>query len=165
MNEFKKQYEYDDEKRSGSILLFVISLLSIDMFMTLFYTSLVSVHYLHVPVLGISYLVFSILYLLFTLFTAIICFRMNKHMLVFSYAYLLVRAVYMLCSMLLLFLNAINHQSSMIGNGKTYSSVFQMTFSVLLLPLAYLAAISIGWFMYFRKSKKFKETMKRIINT
>lgn len=162
MNEFKKPYEYLEEKRSGAILLFVISLLSIDMFITLFYTSLVSGHYMRIPALGISYLTFSILYLLFTLFTAVICFRMNRHMLVLAKAYLLVRAVYMICSMALLFMNAINDKG-MIGKGKEYSSVFQMTFSVLLLPLAYLAVITIGWYLYFKKSKKFKETMKSIL--
>jgi hypothetical protein len=154
-DDFKKEYEYTEEKR-GAILVFVLMILSIDILMAIFYTAQVSGYFTQIPVLNISFLALGILYILFIIFTAATCYRLKKSMFSVSKIYLVIRAVYTLYSSIIIFVHSLNDP----GVLKEYDSVFIMIFSMLLLPLAYMAAFSIGWYLYFKKSKKCKELMK-----
>ncbi|MDF2943633.1 MAG: hypothetical protein K0S01_2491 [Herbinix sp.] len=163
MDEFRKPYEYEEEKR-GVILLFVIMLISVDIFLTLSYTVQVYGILKHIPTLGIGFMVIGILFILFILFTAITCYKLKKNMVTIAKTYLIVRAVFTICSLLIVFFNSFSNES-MIGNGtKQYRTVNELIFTVLLAPLAYDLVFSIAWYLYFLKSKRCKELVNRPTN-
>ena len=160
MDEFRKPFEYDDEKK-GLILVFVILLISIDIFLALSLTVQVYNILTHIPVLATGFMILGILYILFILFTALTCYKLNKNMVIVSKIYLIVRAVFSTCCLILIFINILNDKR-MIGNGaQQYKNVNELTFIVFLAPLFYTLVFSALWFLYFLKSKRFKEFGKK----
>lgn len=160
MDDFQKPYEYNEEKR-GLLLLFIILLISVDIFIAISYTVQVYDVFKAIPVLKNGYLVIGILFTLFILFTAVNCYRLKANMVTISKIYLIVRSVFSICSLIIVYINAINDES-MIGNGASkYSSTSELTFTVLFAPLAYTLLFCTLWFLYFVKSKRCREFAKK----
>lgn len=160
MDEFKKPYEYEEERIGGFLLFFVILLLSVDSFFTL---SLVVQGFSianRIPAAGIVFLIFGIVYGLFLFYTAATCYRAKTHMIKLSKAFLCIRAFFTLFLMTMIYLNALGDKG-MIGNGRSqYQSVEELTLIVFVLPAIYTILFSTGWFIYFIKSKKCADMVK-----
>lgn len=163
MDDFRKPFEYSEEKR-GFILFFIIMLISTDILVAVSYTVQVYGFLKHIPVLGIGFLVIGILFILFIPFTANTCYKLKKNMVTIAKTYLIVRAVFTTCSIIIVFLKVVNDES-MIGNGANhYATVAELTFTVLIAPLAYVLVFSVGWYLYFLKSKRCKKFVKEPTN-
>lgn len=158
--EFRKPFEYDEEKR-GLILLFVIMLIAIDSLQTLTFILRFYEYFQNIPVIGIGFMVLGILFMLFTFFTAFVCFRLKKSMVSVSKKYLVVRAIVTAGSIITLFLYAVNNDK-MVGNGLVqYKSTGEMIAWELIMPFVYLLTFSVGWYLYFTKSKRCKEIVRQ----
>jgi hypothetical protein len=152
MDEFRKPYEYTEEKR-GFILLFIIMLLTIDILQAPLYIVQGYGSFKHIPVLSISFAVVSILYLLFLLFTAMTCYKMKKNLVAVSKAYLIVRTIFLVSCVIILFIN--------VSNIKDYETAVEYYFRELIAPLAFELVLSIGWYLYFLKSKRCRELVNK----
>lgn len=160
MDEFRKPYEYEEERISGFLLVFVIMLYSVDLFLAL---TLVVQGYdaaRQIPMAGIAFLIFGILYMLFLLFTAISCYKVKKNMIAVSKVFLVIRAVFTLFSLTIIYLDSLGDKS-LIGTGEMqYENVNELSLIIFVLPAAYMVVFSIGWFLYFMNSKKCAELIK-----
>lgn len=158
MDDFRKPYEYNEEKR-GLILLFIIMIITIDIYQAPLYIMPTYGELKQIPAIRIAFMVISILYILFILFTVITCYKLKKNMVTTSKAYLIVRAVIMCCCIIILFFYNVNIKNKM-GYGRKYSTVSQLFIMELIAPLAFVLVFSIGWYLYFLKSKRCKELVK-----
>lgn len=163
MDGFRKPFEYEEEKR-GFIHVFIIMLLVLDTQLTLSYIAQVYGTYKHLPILRMGYMAIGILFFLFILTTIVICSKMKKGMVKLSKIYLIVRTVFLICGVGLVYMNARNNEN-LIGNGsQRYRTVGDMVLGVFILPLASILVFSIGWYLYFSLSKRCKELRKKTSN-
>lgn len=160
MNDFHKPYEYNEEKR-GFLLVFIIMLLSVDPFQAFSFTVRVYGILSTIPVLGVSFLVIAILYILFIPLTVISCYHLKKNMITLSKAYLIVRTVFLTGCILLLFFNAISNKSIIANGSNDYKTIPEITFFILVGPLIYNLGFSFLWYRYFLTSKRCQELSKK----
>ncbi len=153
MDEFRKPYEYIEEKR-GFIQLFIIMLILIDLLQAPLYIMPVYRDIKQIHALGVIFVAMGILYVLFILFTALTCYMLEKNMVTISKIYLVVRVFFTVFCIIILFYNNYNDKEQL----KTITELIVMG---LLLPIGFELAFSIGWFLYFLKSKKCKEFAKK----
>lgn len=158
MDEFRKPYEYNEEKR-GLILLFIIMLILIDIFQGPLYIVPVYDILKKIPVISSVFMVLSCLYILFILYTAITCYKLKKNMVIVSKLYLIVRVVFMISCIIIFFLYNIKGKT-MIGLGSQYNTVAEYSIPGLIAPIVFVLAFSTGWYTYFLKSKRCKELVK-----
>lgn len=160
MEEFRKPYEYFEERR-GVILIFIVMILFADIFLSLNCTDQLYNKFWQTPVLSIGFLVIGIAFLLFLLYTAVSCYKLKKNMVTTAKAYLIIRTVFMIGNNIILF---IHDKKFDIGNGPDQYVTFGKYFiGVLLLPVAYDLVFGIAWYLYFVKSRKCREFKKRSI--
>lgn len=156
MDEFHKPYEYEEEKTSGFLLVFVILLASVEAFLSI---SLIVQGYevtARISDFGSVFLGAGILYLLYLLFTIIICYKTIYQFVFIAKIFLIVRVVFAMFCLGIIYTNASN-DASLIGVGmRQYRTIAEMTLVVLILPACYFLLFSVGWFFYFMKSKKCK---------
>lgn len=157
MEDFRKQYEYTEEKR-GFILLFVIMLITIDLLHTPFYIVPVNNQLKQFPVINIVFVVISITFLLFIIFTAVTCYKLKRNMVIISKVYLVVRIVFLSFCIFVLYFYELKCKTL---TGKNYSNVGELTLVWLAGPLAFELAFSIIWYLYFLKSKRCKEIIEK----
>lgn len=159
--EFQKPYEYEEEKRSVLLLLFVVMITIVDIFDTV--TSSLRVYniFKHNIALGICFIMISILFLFFLIYTAITCFKLKKNMITVAKRYLIARTVFLVSCVTIIFVNKANN-SNLIGDEvNQYTSVNQMAFWELIIPLIPIILLSVIWYAYFTNSKKCKEIVSR----
>ncbi|MBH1940295.1 hypothetical protein I5677_05220 [Mobilitalea sibirica] len=159
--EFRKPYEYNEEKR-GFILLFVIMILLIDILQILSFNSQIYEIFKSVPVLAIGFMVMGILFILFTVFTAATCFMLRRNMVIISKNYLIVRAVFSTISVLIIYIHRINNENLIGGGVDQYQTNGEMLMGELIIPLSYVLVFSIVWYLYFLRSKRCKEISKPV---
>jgi hypothetical protein len=156
---FRKPFEYEEEKR-GLIILFIIMLIVIDTLQTFSFTTQLYEAYQN-SALRTVFVILCILSILSMLFTAVNCSKMRKKMLPIAKLYLLIRVIYYVGCVILLYIYSVNHLH-LIGEGEgRYSTEGQMIFGELVVPFAYILAFSIGWYLYFIKSKRCRELLKK----
>jgi glucan phosphoethanolaminetransferase (alkaline phosphatase superfamily) len=157
--EFRKPFEYEEEKR-GLLLLFVIMILVIDIlptlsFMARFYEAFDDNRSLSTVLIAIC-----AIFILYTVFIAVICFTLNKNLVAMSKLYLIIQAVFSATCYAILFFSIADYDN-LIGIGTTqYESFGEMLSWELLFPLAYIAVFTAAWYLYFIKSKRCKELIK-----
>ncbi len=157
--EFKKPYEYEDEKRGFPLLLFVVMITIVDIFDTV--TSSIRVYniFKHIIALGICCIMISILFLFFLIYTAITCYKLKKNMITVAKRYLITRTVFLISCVTIVFINKVNN-SNLIGDEvNQYKTVNQMVFWELIIPLIPIILLSVIWYVYFINSKKCKEIL------
>ncbi len=155
---FRKPYEYDEEKR-GFLLVFIIMLIVIDTLQTFSFTAQLCEAYSS-PVQRAIIIGLCIISILFILLTAVNSYKMNKKTLPLAKLYLLLRVVYYVGCIILMYVFNVNHRH-LIGEGNDrYQTVEQMVIGELVVPFAYILAFSIGWYLYFLKSKRCRELKK-----
>ncbi len=159
MDEFRKAYEYTEEKR-GLILLFIIMIITIDTLQAPCYIVPVYGNLKHIPVLGICFMAISILYVLFILLTAMTCYKVKKNMVIISKTYLVVRTIFLVGCIIILFLyNVHGNNNTLIG--KHYNSDIALLFTEIIGPIAFELVFSAGWYLYFTKSKRCRELVQK----
>lgn len=161
MDEFRKPYEYEEEKIGGFLLIFVAMLVTADLFFSLALSVQGYNAIKHIPVAGIVFLVLSVLFILFILFTAVSCYKLKKNAVKISKTYLITRTIFTVIGLILIFFADYNNKN-LIGVGSSqYKSQSELTLIVLILPMLYTLTFSIGWYLYFLKSKKCKEIARK----
>ncbi len=157
--DFRKPFEYEEEKK-GLLLLFIIMIVVIDILPTLSFIARFYDTFKHIPIIGIGHMVIGILFILFTIVTAVICFTLNRHMVTLAKLYLIIQAVYMVFCNLILFLYTVDYEN-MTGIGTIqYQSYRELMFWEVLFPLLYISVFTVSWYLYFVKSKRCKEFLK-----
>ena len=157
--DFRKPYEYEEEKR-GFILLFVIMLLIIDTLQSISFSVQLYNYYKNIPFLCIGITVLGILSILYTIYIAAISYKLKKTMVTEAKRYLIIRAVFSSGSYIILYFNIIKNEN-LVGNGiDQYKTFVEMLLWELIIPLAYILFFSIGWYLYFVKSKRCKRLEK-----
>lgn len=158
MDDFRKPYEYTEEKR-GYILLFIIMLITIEILQAGILIVPVYFELKNIPPLGTIFMAMGILYLVFNLFTSMICYKLNKNFITVSKAFLIVRTIFLPSCLIIRFINNVDLENLILFD-KQYYSIFELLSISLIFPLACILAFSIGWFLYFIKSKRCKELVK-----
>lgn len=157
--EFRKPFEYEEEKR-GLLLLFIIMIVVIDILPTLSFMARFYEVFGDNRVLSTFLIAVCILFVLYTVFTAFICFTLNKKLVAMSKLYLIIQAIFSAACYVLLFFSIADYDS-LIGIGTTqYETFGEMLSWELLLPLAYIAVFTVAWYLYFIKSKRCKELLR-----
>jgi hypothetical protein len=159
-DEFRKPYEYEEERIGGFLLFFVIMLVAVDSFITV---ALVYQGYLALmlmPAISIAFLVVSALYALTLLSTVVLCYKTKKSMIKVSKAFLIIRAVFTTLCLVIIYQNVLADPGAVGTGANQFSSVFELTMIVFVLPLIYMLSFSGIWYLYFSKSKKCAELVK-----
>lgn len=159
-DEFRKPYEYNEEKR-GFILVFILTLITFDILQTLSLSAQVNEAYKAIPVMKIFFMVLSFVFIIYTFYTAINCYRLKKNIVIMSKIYLIVRAIIATGYVIIIFFYRTTHVH-LVGEGKNqYPTVNEMFIGELIIPLAYVIAFSAIWYLYFTLSRRCKELVKR----
>jgi hypothetical protein len=154
MDGFRKPYEYMEEKGvSGFLLIYFLMLLAVETLLgviTLFYGfNLLPVS----RVLGMIIVGISVVYILFSLFSAIVLKKLKKFAVRVSKVFLVFRAVYLIPYIVWTTIS----QISEIPQGIDHETYSQMIGSIIVssaISLLFVIAFSIGWFIYLNRSKK-----------
>jgi hypothetical protein len=158
--EFRKPYEYNEEKR-GFILVFILTLITFDILQTLSLTAQVNEAFKTVPIVRILFLILSVLFILFTLYTAMICYQLKKNLVKVSKLYLIVRAIISTCYVVVIYVYRIS-RVHLVGDGQQqYKTVNEMVIGELIIPLAYVMVFSMIWYIYFTLSKRCKSLVNQ----
>lgn len=165
MNEFRKPYEYTEEKVEGIMLVFVTLLITAEILLTLILTIQGYGVLKPVPVASAVFLISSILFFLFIILTVISFYKLRKWAIAISKAYLIVRAVYLLAAVITIYIIDLNDKASIGGQVGQFKTVGDLTLMVLIIPMIYTLIFSVGWFLYFIKSRKCKEFITDKANT
>lgn len=160
MDEFRRPFEYEDEKR-GLLLLFIILIIAIDGSITVALTLQVYDVFLSVPAVGIGFIALGAIFFMFILYTAIACYKLKDGSGKVAKTYLVIRALFTLVCIITVYIHNLGDES-LIGNGpQQFRSVAELTSIGLIYPAAYTLIFSAIWFLYFSKSKRFnKQTLK-----
>ncbi len=159
-DEFRKPYEYEEERIGGLLLFFVIMLVAVDLSLTV---ALVYQGYnamKHLPAISVTFLVVSPLYAAFLLYTVVVCYKTKKSMIKVSKVFLVVRAIFTTLCLVIIYLNNLADPSAVGTGNNQFKSVFELTMIVFVLPLVYMLFFSGIWYLYFSKSKKCAELVK-----
>lgn len=156
MDEFRKPFEYDDEKR-GLLMLFIIMITVVDGSIAIALTLQVYRILSHLPAVSIAFLVIAVSFFLFMLFTAVNCYRLKRTTAKVSKIYLIIRALFTVFSIVMVYINNVGNES-LIGNGpRQFQSIEELTNVCLVYPLAYTLLFSGIWYFYFLRSKRFEK--------
>jgi membrane protein YdbS with pleckstrin-like domain len=152
-NEFRKPYEYEEDKR-GFILLFIVMVLPIDVLQTLSFASQ-EVKYLgHIKMLSFIFYAMAVLFIAYLVYTVIIVYRMEKRFALAAKRYLLVRTLFSVGNYLIVFFSMLKYEN-LIGKAEDqYLTTVSMLFWELVIPLCYIISFSLIWYLYFTFSKK-----------
>ncbi len=154
--EFRKPYEYNEEKR-GFILVFILTLITFDILQTLSLSAQVNEAFKAIPVIRIAFLLISSLFVIFTLYTAMNCYRLKKNLVKASKIYLIVRSIISSCYVIIIYVYRTSREH-LVGDGQQqYQTVNEMVIGELIIPLAYVIAFSVIWYVYFTLSKRCKK--------
>jgi phosphoglycerol transferase MdoB-like AlkP superfamily enzyme len=158
--EFRKPYEYHEEKR-GFILVFILTLITFDILQTLSLSAQVNEVFKAVPVFRIFFLILSISFVIFTIYTAMNCYRLKKNLVKMSKLYLIVRAIISTCYVVIIYVYR-SSREHLVGNGQQqYQTVNAMVMGELIIPLAYVVGFSVIWYVYFTLSKRCKKLVSQ----
>ncbi len=158
-DEFRKPYEYHEEKR-GFLLVFILTLITFDILQTLSLGAQVNEAFKAEPVLRISFLILSSAFLIYTILTALHCYRLKVNFVSWSKIYIIVRAIISTTYVIIIYVHRTTHEH-LVGNGTNqYPTVQKMVIEELIIPLAYVIGFSIIWYLYFTFSRRCKELVK-----
>jgi hypothetical protein len=156
MNEFRKPYEYEEEKGvSGWLMVFYVMLLVFETLLGLI-TLIQGYLFLNFlkfsPWMSLAYLALGSVNFLLLIFTLVALQKIPKYAIQISKIFLFVRAVFLTIACLVIY-TVVSKDFRIVQN---FSSKSYFYLSYLGIPLAYILGFSICWFWYFSKSKKVK---------
>ncbi len=151
MSEFRKSYEYEEEKGIGGLLMFFfVMLLSVEVLLALLilvqgYAVLKSL-----PYLGPAFLALGIGYLVLILFTCVALRRMSRYAAVVSRLFLVARVLFLTPVYVLLYTSFSRNPRIVSG----FRSPGEILLVGLVVPLAYILSFSGLWYWYFSSSRR-----------
>jgi len=157
MDEFRKPYEYMEEKGvSGFLLIYFLMLLAVETVLgviTLFkgYDLLSGNKVLGTIIMGIS-----VFYILFSLFSAIILKKLKRIAVSVSKVFLVFRAVYLIPYLVFNTIVQIREIPYVRGH-EMYSKMLGSIIVSAVISLVFIVAFSVGWYIYLNRSKKVRE--------
>ena len=157
MDEFRKPYEYMEEKGvSGFLLLYFIMLLAQETLLgviTLFNGyDLFSGN----MVLGPIMMGISVFYILFSLFSSIVLKKLKKFAVRVSKVFLVFRAVYLIPYLIFNTISQIR-EIPYDRNHEMYSKMLGSIIVSSVISFLLIVAFSVGWYIYLNRSKKVRE--------
>ncbi len=160
-SEYRKPYEYEEEKR-GWIILFVVMILAIDILQTLSFASQEYKYMGNIPVIGAGFYVIAGLFILYIIYTTVIVFGMKGNFAAAAKRYIIIRTVFTLCNFFITFFNILSHES-LIGEAEDqYMGTGSMLLWELVIPLAYIIGFSVVWYLYFTYSKRCRKAVENL---
>jgi len=159
LDEFRKPYEYEEETGFiWPVRLFCILLIFVEMFLGIMFLFQLNKYLGSNPIFNNTAIVLTVLYMVYILVTIIFLLKnVKKYALKIAKSYLIGRLVYLVPSIIVIFSFTVNDPSAVgSGNGK-FQSVTDIILRLLMVPLIYILAFSISWYIYFTKSKRIKK--------
>jgi len=159
MEEFRREYEYDEETGvAGFLLIFLITLLSFDFVVVIIiliqsknvYSELAD--FLVTPFLGI----FGV-YLLFKVAFVISLFTKREAVVKLAKFFLLTRGILFSVCIISLYIFLLLNPSVDAMDMSKMETTWQLTFRMLLTPLLYTVLFSVGWTIYFKRSARVRD--------
>lgn len=160
MNDFYRAYEFEEERGvAGFLLLFLLSLVSFDLVAAIILLSqsgmMVRAFW---PALALPYFTVWGLYFLFKLVFCVLLFTKRQRVPKVAVAFLAARIAVFLAAAVMLYVLVLQHPyGSPIHLADEMRSVWQITYSLLLAPVVYTLAYSLGWMLYFKRSRRVRE--------
>ncbi len=158
-SEFRKPYEYEEEKK-GLIILFIVMILAIDTLQTLSFVTQESKYLGNIPILEIASLIMGAIFILYIIYTTVIVFRMKGNFALAAKRYLIISTIYSMFNLLFIFYNRYKHENLIGESQDQYQSIKAMLFWELFFPLFYILSFSVVWFLYFTYSKRCRKAKK-----
>ncbi|MDI9514128.1 MAG: hypothetical protein GX384_05340 [Clostridiaceae bacterium] len=156
MDEFRKPFEYDDEKR-GLLILFIIMVITIDGSIAVALTLQVYGVFKTVPMVAMVFAATGVLYILSILYTAVYCYRLKEGTAKVAKVYLVIRVLFTVFSIVVVYLRNVSDER-LIGSGpQQFRSIEELSRIGLIYPIIYTLTFSALWFLYFSRSKRFKK--------
>lgn len=157
MDEFRKPYEYDDEKGiSGVLLVYFIMLLAEESLLGIIS---ISFGYNILPqnrVLGIIIMGISVFYVLFSVYSAVVLRLLKKYAIKVSKIFLVFRFIYMIPYLIV---NTISRVKDIPYDKdfELYAVMYRSIIVSFIISILFIIAFSFGWYIYLNKSRKVKE--------
>jgi hypothetical protein len=154
MSEFRKSYEYEEEKGIGGLLmLFFVMLISVEVLLALLI--LVQGHAVlkAEPYLGPAFLVLGTGYLVFLLFTCIALRKMPRYAVRISQMLLVVRVLFLTPVYLRLYAT-FSRDPGIVSGFRSQSDIVLIG---LVVPLACILLFSGLWYWYFQSSRRVRQ--------
>jgi hypothetical protein len=157
MSDFKKPYEYEEEKGMGGLLmLFFVMLVTVEVLLGLMFLLQGYAVLKAVPYLGPAFLVVGIGYLLFILTTCFTLRRASRYAVSISKIFLVARALFLTPVYVLLF----TRFSRNLGLFPRLRLGGDLAPVGLIVPLAYILLFSGLWYYYLSSSRRVRQLMK-----
>jgi len=154
MSEFRKPFEYVEEKGLGGLLLFLFVMLpSVEVPLTLAVTIQAYSLLGGVPCLGPAVLAIGIATLAFLLVAAIALRRLSRHAIGIAKSFLVVRALVLAPAFVLIF-SRFSTNPRMLSWFRTRGNLVAFG---LVIPLAYAVLFSGLWFAYLARSRRVRQ--------
>ena len=154
MDEFKKQYEYVEEKGvSGIMLILFFMLIAIEPFLGILAAFFGYNTMKDTGIIGTAILYVSIAYMIFSLFAGIALKRINRYAVSLIKVFLLFRLIFLVPFFYLntrLLIEAIPYVSTY----PLYKEMYNSYLTSFTMSMAYVVAFSVMWYIYLCKSKK-----------
>jgi len=153
--EFRKPYEYEEDKK-GLIILFIIMILGIDILQTVSFVSLECKYFGSklLPVIG--FILLGVMFIIYIIYTSVTVFKMKADFVKKAKRYILIRTLFSVLSYVIIFIGIVRNEN-LIGNGAgQYHSFKDMIIGELVVPLMYIISFSVIWYLYFSLSKRCK---------
>ncbi len=157
MNEFRKPYEYMEEKGvSGFLLIYFLMLLGVETILgviTLFYGyDLIAEN----RILGTVIVVISAFHILFSLFSSIVLKSLKKYAVRVSKVFLVSRLFYLIPYIVFTMISQIREIPNNIDT-ETYSKMLSSIITSSVISILFVMAFSVGWYIYLNRSRKVRE--------
>ena len=152
-SEFRKPYEYEEEKR-GLIVLFVVTILAIDILQTLYFAAQEYKYLGHIPILGGTFLIIGSLFIIYIIYTAVVVFRMKDNFVFKAKQYVVIRVIYSVINFLIVFYNIVTKEELIGDSQDQYLEFGRMLLVELVVPLIFIISFSLVWFLYFTYSRR-----------
>lgn len=154
-NEYKRPYEYEEEKK-GLITVFVAMILGIDTIQTIFFAFQNDKYMSHITFIRIVYYLLAFFYILYTIYTAVTVYRMKNDFVGVAKRYIIIRTIYSIINYVIIFLNRLKYEN-MIGKSADeylYQSNAFMIYVEIILPFFFVILFCVLWYLYFTYSKR-----------
>lgn len=152
-NEFRKPYEYEEEKR-GLIVLFISMILSVDILQTIFFATQEDRYLGDSPTLVIALFIIAGVFIMYTLYTSVVVFRMKSNFVVAAKRYIIIRTILFLFNFFVVFFNRLLQENLVGEEPDQYLSIGYMLYIEVFMPLFFIISLSVVWYLYFTYSKR-----------
>ena len=154
MDEFRKPFEYFEEKGlSGILMILFFMLIAIEPLIGIA-VAFYGYYQINISILSNIFMGLAVLYTLFSIFLGILLKRMSRLAVRFTKIFLIFRLAFLtlyLCADLRLQINDIQHYKI---TPSTYEEMYGSIVTLFIICLSYVVVFSVAWYAYLCKSKK-----------